>query len=222
MTHQPVASRSLILVPAAITLAVTMVRLIGELNRWSPTLFNREGGGGGALVGIVWLVPIFGVYFALKLDRAGHGPASRGRALGLALAGLATAIVLSMAVFRLQLSPVVLIPLANLAVALGALVAYRGWPALGRVDLAYGLAARIPVAVLMLIAMYANWGTHYELGPPGFPPMGVFAKWLSIGLLPQLVLWIGFTVIVGGLFGSLAVLVAGRRASAPVPSGAAA
>ena len=31
----------LILVPAVITLAVTLLRLVGELQGWSPILFNR-------------------------------------------------------------------------------------------------------------------------------------------------------------------------------------
>ena len=40
----------LILVPAGITLAVTLLRLIGELQEWSSALFNRSVGGGGAIV----------------------------------------------------------------------------------------------------------------------------------------------------------------------------
>ncbi len=51
----------LILVPAVITLAVTLLRLVGELQQWSSALFNRSAGGGGAIVGIVWLVPVFGI-----------------------------------------------------------------------------------------------------------------------------------------------------------------
>jgi hypothetical protein len=73
------------------------------------------------------------------------------------------------------------------------------------VEAVYGLAARIPVALLMLVAMSANWGTHYELGPPGFPEMSLVPKWFVIGFLPQLSLWIAFTVIVGSIFGSLAL-----------------
>ena len=61
----------LVRVPALITLGVTLLRLIGELQRWSPKLFNREAGGGGALVGIslavdgreAWYLPV-GHYLA--------------------------------------------------------------------------------------------------------------------------------------------------------------
>ncbi len=79
----------LILVPAVITLAVTLLRLIGELQGWSPALFNRNAGGGGALVGIAWLVPVFGAWFGWKLGKVGAFPGSLGRALGLVILALA-------------------------------------------------------------------------------------------------------------------------------------
>ena len=44
--------KQLILVPAIISFAVTILRLVGELNNWSPSLFSREAGGGGALIRI--------------------------------------------------------------------------------------------------------------------------------------------------------------------------
>src|SRR5258707_14938856 len=74
-----VSIKKLILVPALITLAVTLLRLTGELMHWSKALFNPAAGGGGALVGIAWLVPVFGVYFGLKLAGAGLAPAAVGR-----------------------------------------------------------------------------------------------------------------------------------------------
>lgn len=199
-------TRQLILVPAVLSLGITLLRLAGELLRWSPTFFNREAGGPGALVGIVWLVPILGVYFALRLNRAGRGPKSRGRAIGAVLAGLALFVALYMAAARFGPPGVARIALINAAAALAAGVAYWGWPELGFTELAYGLAARIPVAIVMLAAMAGNWGTHYELGPPGFPAMGLVPMWLAIGLMPQLVFWISFTVLVGSLCGSLSLL----------------
>jgi len=210
------AIRRLILVPALITLAVTALRLVGELLRWDPRFFSREAGGAGAIVGIVWLVPIFGIYFARKLVSAGRGPDGAGRALGLAVLGL---LLIPAAVFvarSLKLSFSAVAPILAVVSLLAAFVAYRGWPALGRVLLAYGLAARIPVALLMLVAMSANWGTHYELGPPGLPPMGLFTKWLLLGVLPQLTFWIGFTMVVGAICGSVTAMLAGRtRAGEP-------
>jgi hypothetical protein len=59
----------LIFVPSAITLAVTLLRLIGELQHWSPVLFNPAPGGGGAIMGITWLVLIFGVYSCLSPEK---------------------------------------------------------------------------------------------------------------------------------------------------------
>ena len=78
----------LIFIPSVITLAVTLLRLIGELQHWSPVLFNPAPGGGGAIMGITWLVLIFGVYFALKLSVAGEGPARIGKAALFAVLGL--------------------------------------------------------------------------------------------------------------------------------------
>jgi hypothetical protein len=205
-TTASISTGRLILVPAVITLGVTLLRLTGELNRWSPSLFSREAGGAGALIGIVWLVPVFGFYFAWRLSKAGRGPTSRGRALVQAFVALLLYVALFIAIVRGVPSMLGRLALLNLAAALSAVVAYRGWPELGRTEIAYGFSARIPVAIVMFIAMAAGWGTHYELGPPGFPEMGLVPKWLWIGLLPQLVLWIAFTVVVGSLAGGLVPL----------------
>ena len=71
MSDHTAGTKQLVLVPAAITLGVTLLRLVGELLDWSPLLFNKEAGGGGALVGIAWLVPVFGAWFGWRLARAG-------------------------------------------------------------------------------------------------------------------------------------------------------
>jgi hypothetical protein len=206
-----VETRKLILVPALITLGVTLLRLTGELLHWSPTLFNPAPGGGGAIVGIAWLIPVFGIYFGLKLAHAGLAGAT-GRAIGFALLGLLIIPIGGFAAVALGLPQQSLRMLGVFMVlsVIGAAIAYRGWPALGRVLLAYGLAARIPVALVMLAAMLGNWGTHYDVPPPDFPPMGLLAKWVLIGLLPQMTIWIWFTIAGGGLFGAIAAAVTGR------------
>jgi hypothetical protein len=204
----------LILVPAVITLAVTLLRLIGELQHWSPTLFNREAGGGGALVGIVWLVPIFGIYFALKLAGQGEGPGKIGRAIGLVLVAFVLLPASAAVGQAAGMDPNGLLTLLLFVVVavVATLVAVKAWPELWRVLLAYGLAARIPVALVMLIAIVGDWGTHYDVPPsPEFPAMAPLAKWFWIGLIPQMTIWIAFTIIVGMLFGLIATAIFRRR-----------
>ncbi len=206
------AIKKLIVVPAVITLVVTLLRLLGELMHWSTALFNPAPGGRGAIVGIAWLVPVFGVYFALKVAGAGERPASVGRAVGYSFLGFALLPGAGFAAAKLGTPPnsISLFAVFVVSSILGALVAFRGWPALGRTLLAYGLAARTPVAVIMLVAMLGNWGTHYDVAPPGFPEMGPVPKWLLIGLLPQLTIWMWFTMAVGALFGGIALALVGR------------
>jgi hypothetical protein len=206
--------KRLILVPGIITLAITLLRLVGELLNWSPKLFDRHAGGGGAIVGIAWLVPIFGIYFALQLAKVGQRPAGAARALGYPLLGLFVAAAGVFAGAKLGIRPggAAFLPFLVAESLIVGFVAVRGWPALGRVLLAYAMAARIPVAMLMLVAILGSWGTHYDAPPPNFPPaIGPWARWFLTGVVPQLTVWITFTLLVGALFGGLAAVVAGRR-----------
>jgi hypothetical protein len=212
----------MILVPGIITAAVTLLRLVGELNHWSRTLFNPEAGGGMAIVGIWLLVPIFGIYFAMKLQHSGQA-GSGWRAVGFAALAIAAFVVVAFAVptvFGLDPSQPTIagFGLFVLGAVIALAIAYYGAGALGRVLLAYGLAARIPVILVMLIAILGNWGTHYDVLPPGAPEMGVWTKWLFIGVVPQLTLWMAFTVAVGAIFGGLALVVAERRQTAARPA----
>ena len=203
--------RQLILVPAIITLGVTILRLVGELNNWAPALFSREPGGGGAIVGISWLPIVFGVYFGLKLANAGHGPKSGWKSAGFSLLALVVVVVTFVGAGALTGGS----PLASLVGgAVGSLLALfvlsKGWSEMFKTLLAYAFAARIPVALVMLVAILGNWGTHYDVLPPGAPEMAPFVKWLVIGVVPQMTFWVAFTAIVGNLFGSVAVALAGK------------
>lgn len=211
-----VSMKKLILVPSVITLAVTLLRLTGELMHWSPRLFSTAAGGGGALVGIAWLVPVFGAYFGWKLARAGQSPAGKGSAIGYAMLGFAVMPVLGFLATKLGLSPqgFAIFGVFVVLSIVGACLAYRGWPALGRTLLAYAVAARIPVVLVMLFAILGNWGTHYDVAPPDFPAMSPIAKWLAIGVLPQLTIWIWFTMAAGAICGTIAAAVAGRSGPA--------
>src|SRR5262249_27728108 len=102
--------------------------------------------------------------------------------------------------------------------AVAALLQWPTWPRLFRTLLAYGLASRVPVAVIMFLAMRGNWGTHYDY--VGMPPpfqMPFWPRYLWLGFFPQVVFWVGFTVLNGSLAGSL-VAVALRRRTAAAPA----
>ena len=197
----------LILVPAAITLAVTLVRLVGELRHWSASWFTTDMG--PSIVAIVWLAPVFGIYFALRLASRGDGPSSAWRAI--AFAALGVAIVMGQgkiaSVLRLSTTPTFYARLIYVwaVVAAAALATLPGWPALFETMLAYAYSARIPVAIIMFFAMRGNWGTHYDLGPSDAPAglsLGMRYFWLAF--MAQLVFWVGFTVVAGMLTGSIA------------------
>ncbi|MDD5544242.1 MAG: hypothetical protein PHX83_13815 [Acidobacteriia bacterium] len=198
----------LIFVPAVITLIVTIVRLIGELNQWSSKLFNREAGGPMAIIGIVWLIPIFGIYFALKLAGQGQGPASKGKAIGLEILGLIVAFGAVMLSFSPKLQFAGKEYVGYLIMIICWFIFMAAWSDLGKTLLAYGYAARIPVLIVMLIAMIRNWTTHYNAFPPEeFPLTSTFGfKFWHGAVLPQMIFWITFTMAVGGLFGIITAL----------------
>jgi hypothetical protein len=188
----------MIQIPAIITLAITLLRLIGELQRWSPRFFNPEPGGPAAIVGIVWLVPIFGIYFALKLARQEGGPESKGKAIGLQLLGIAIMFgggYVGFA-FKWEYTGYILMMVSWIVFAMA-------WGGLAKTLFAYAFAARIPVVIVMAIAIWNNWNTHYSAFPPPeqFPFTTFMGKFWHGGVLPQLIFWIAFTLAVGGLVG---------------------
>ena len=207
----------MILVPAVITLAVTLLRLVGELEKWSPSLFNPSAGGGGALVGISWLIPVFGIYFALKLVRRGEGPASTGRALGLPFLALVIIFAVAFGGSALKLTLVAQLGIFAVMSWVCIAIAFPGWPALARTLIAYAFAARNPVAIVMLVAILGNWGTHYDVSPPNAPQVDAMAplvKWFWIGLLPQMTIWIYTTVVGGMICGAITAAIARKRSPA--------
>ena len=153
----------LILVPALITLAITLLRLCAEFMNLPAWLANKGPGGAGALIGISWLPPIFGIYFALKLIGAPG----------------------------------------------------KLWKNLFKTLFLYGLAARIPVIIIMGLAIYGNWGTHYDAFPPGsFANATATVKFLLGGVVVQLVWWVGiWTVGSGMLTGLIASSIRSRRSA---------
>jgi len=205
---------SLITIPALITLGITILRLVGELEHWPKPWFSAAAGGGGAIIGISWLPIIFGPYFALKLAGAGDRPSSIGKAVGFALLGL---VVLVLGMFWAQSTfshPSILTLFAFLVMLVAAFIPGIGWRSLGNALLAYAFAARIPVLVVMFLAMRGNggqgWGTHYDAVAPMFATASFARKFVDEAILPQMTSWIGWTVVVGSILGVIVVAIARR------------
>ncbi len=71
------------------------------------------------------------------------------------------------------------------------------------------------MAIVMFFAIRGEWGTHYDALPPGYNgPMSLWPKYMMIGVVPQLVFWVAYTVIVGALFGTVVTAIV-RRVKPP-------
>ncbi len=201
----------LILVPAAITLGVTLLRLVGELQHWPKPWFVTSAGGGGAIIGIAWLPLIFGPYFAIKLAGAGEGPGSSVKSIGFALLGFVLFFLGVFLLFNQKLQFPGKQWVAIVLTLAGAGIQFVPWSAFAKTLLAYGYAARIPVAIVMFFAIQSNWGTHYDAVTPDYSgPTSLWGKYFEIGLVPQLVGWVAYTIAVGSFFGNIVAAIVRR------------
>ena len=210
----------LITIPALITLGVTILRLVGELEHWPKPWFSTAAGGGGAIIGISWLPIIFGPYFALKLAGAGEGPSSMGKAIGMALAGFGVLILGIVALGLAARSHHSGLTVIGFLVALvAAFIPRIGWRSLGNTLLAYAFAARIPVLIVMFVAMRGNggqgWGTHYDAVEATLANASFATKFIYEAVLPQMTFWIAWTVVVGSILGIIVASIArpGKQAT---------
>lgn len=216
---KPISIPGLIAVPAVITLGVTILRLVGELEVWPRPWFDTSAGGGAALVGITWLPIIFGPYFALKLSRAGHGWPSGAKAAGFLLLAIIVYVGSGFLAFSTLRHPSYLTIALFLGMLVAAFIPGLGWQTLGKALVAYAFAARIPVLIVMFIAMRAGWVTHYSRVSPVFAHLEFARQYLYEALVPQMTLWMGWTVVVGALCGLVAVAIA-RPGKQPAPAAA--
>jgi len=219
--RRSISITSLITIPALITLGITILRLVGELEHWPKLFFSTAGGGGGAIVGISWLPIIFGPYFALKLAGAGDGPSSVGKAVGFAVFGLVVFVLGGFLVGATFAHPSILTLVAFLVMLVAAFIPGIGWRSLGNTLLAYAFAARIPVLIVMFLAMRGNggqgWGTHYDAVAPTFAQAAFARKFFYMAILPQMTFWIGWTVVVGSILGIIVAAIA-RRGKQAAPA----
>ena len=157
------------------------------------------------MFGIWVLAPVFGVYFALKLVGAGRAPESGWKVALMAIVSVAVIVAVVSLTFATISNLMVQIPLFGvLALGTTLFVMRKSWPALFSTLVSYGLAARIPVVVVMFFAIMGNWGTHYDGPPPDFPETGPFFEWFLTGVFPQLTFWLAFTIVTGMLCGGVA------------------
>jgi hypothetical protein len=217
-THRP-GIWSLVAVPAVLTLLVTLLRLVGELRGWSPELFGTAAGGAGTFVGISWLVPVFGWWFGWRLQRAGAGVRWGWAALlylagiGVFAGGLFAANRLGLLVFPSEEHSGEVQGLAWFlgVMALAAVVGFVAWPRLSLTLLVYGLLARLPVVVVTWFAVHRQWDTHYSKLGPGLTASSPDDAFIKLSQA-QVTFWIfTFTLLVGGVFGSLGAAMAGKR-----------
>jgi hypothetical protein len=150
----------------------------------------------------------------MKLAGAGDGPSSAGKAIGFSFLALVIYIFAGFLFMETIRHASFLTLLALLLMLFAAFVPGVGWHSLGNTLLAYAFAARIPVLIVMYLAMSGNggqgWGTHYDAVAPPFAPLPLATKYLYTAVLPQMTMWIGWTVVVGSIFGTVAAAVAGR------------
>lgn len=215
MTDRTPGIWSLVLVPAVVTLVVSVVRLAGEVRGWSEPLFVSPG-----FVGIMGLIPVFGVWFGLRLRRATGQPPHAGKAalrfaIGAAVlvggfaAGMATGLITMPD--REHPQEASGLPYALGAVGLAGVVMFTAWPRLAVTLLVYALLARIPVVVITWLALERGWETHYTHLPPGLLLPADVSK-LAFLATPQLAYWPVVTLGLGGLCGCLGAALGGRKA----------
>ncbi|MCU0867472.1 MAG: hypothetical protein MUC36_27125 [Planctomycetes bacterium] len=214
---------SLVVVPAVLTLIISGLRLAGQINEWNPTVFGRaEAGGGGALLGISWLIFVFGLWFGIRLQRGGAGPRSPARAFGISLFALAVvfggmAVLSNMDLMSLPDEqhpgqPRGLQWILGL-MGVGCLIMFAAWGRAALVLLVYGLLARIPVVLITWFAMGKDWNTHYTKIPPFFTGIED-ADRLSFLIMPQITFWPMLTILFGTAMACLGALLFRKRAAA--------
>jgi hypothetical protein len=88
-----------------------------------------------------------------------------------------------------------------------------GWRRLAGTLLVYGLGSRAVVVLVMILALAFNWGTHYDfVEQPGLRQLPFVTRVVVLALIPQLVGWVGFTILLGCLAGAVTALFLAARA----------
>jgi len=198
----------LIVWPSVITLLITAVRLLGEVQGW----INVDAGGAFAPLGITWCVFLFGGWFGRRLSNLGSTPRVRRPWVWLLLLALLMVGGVMWRFSRLDPNDASDAGFAALraqgqivgCIALAAMVAtFAVWPRLAWTLLCYGVVARLGVLAATWLAKDQGWITHHvKFGPAGILRAST-AETMIGAAFPQLLFWVPFTVVMGTLTGSL-------------------
>ena len=185
---------------AAVSLLVTLVRLLGELQHWHPAVFGTGAGGDNSPLGITWLVLPFGFWFGRALAKNGSRPASLGKTALFCLLGIGLTVgVFALAVTQIADWQLRMLVLGGGTAACG-LIALIAWPRRWMTLVAYGFLARLPGVVVQYLSIENGWDVHFAKGPPDAPPEMA----LELLTAAQVSVWpLAFTPLVGGLFAAL-------------------
>lgn len=205
---KPASPFRLVLWPTVVTLAISLARLLGQVQGWIPPT------SGGALhpLGITWCIFVFGGWFGFRLARSGSSP-TLARPWALALLALAAAAGVGFWQFRALAEAGSETDFAALrgAVAMiaavtgaGALLMFAVWPRLAFTLLLYALPARLTIVAITWLAKRCEWNTHYtKFGRAGLERD--MPETMLAASVAQLGFWVPFTILggmlVGGIFG---------------------
>jgi hypothetical protein len=213
MSQPPRGIVSAVLLAGLLTLGVTVLRLVGELQGWDPRFFSREPGGGAALVGIGWLMVFVGLWFGRRLAQAGHRPVSTVRAGLVPLLGVVA--MMGCVGYIVTQSPKEQVMdrmgMFMLFCPLFVLLAVWGWGRAALAGLCYGLLARVPVVVVQYVAIAGDWGTHYEKMDPSLQ-LDAATRGHAL-MMAQLLFWAPLTSLVVTLFAALGALTVRKPAA---------
>lgn len=198
----------IVLWPAGIAIAVTLLRTVGELSGWPKPLVNSAPCG-KAILGVTCLVPLVAINFAFKLVGVHDRPKQLRFTFVAALVGLALKLAATYLLESGKYSYGIRISGDFILTAVGMALAALTWPAFFKLLLVYGYASRIPVAIVQWLALRGHWGTHYDASG-NFPPIGFWPTYIHVLLVPKIFFMEAYTVIVGALVGTAAMAVLER------------
>lgn len=201
----------MLIVLGVLTLVVTVVRLVGELQGWDPDWFSAEAGSPLNPFGIVWLVPVAGLLFGRRLAQGGGAPKFVAGFFVPMFGFLAMMVTLATAGERfegddlLQFMDYVMIGAPILS-----LLALFVWPRAFVTLLAYAVFARVPVMLVQYLDIQNGWQTHYGKVHEAFAGMSADARiWMLTKA--QLCMWMSFTVLLGCAFAAIGAATVRRR-----------